>query len=387
MKNFTFKNDTRIIFGKDTEGQVGKEAAKYGKKVLLHYGGGSIKKYGLYDRVLKSLKDEGLEVIELGGVMPNPRLSLAREGIDICRREKIDSILAVGGGSAIDSAKTISLGVPYSGDVWDFYAGIATPEKVLPVGVVLTIPASGSESSSGAVITNEDGMYKKGFSSELMRPKFAILNPEISFTLPPYQTACGCADMMAHVMERYFTNVRDVELTDRLCEATLKTVINNALKVLEEPENYAARAEIMWAGTIAHNDLLDTGRIGDWASHDIEMEISAIYDLAHGAGLAIVFPAWIEYVYKNDINRFVRFAVKVWDVEYDFNDVEKTVKEGIKRLRNFFSEIGLPTTLEEAGIPYDRFKEMARKCREWGPVGKFVELDVDDIIKILEMAK
>jgi len=387
MKNFIFRNETRIIFGKDTEGQVGKETAKYGKKVMLHYGGGSIKKYGIYDKVLKSLKDEGLEVIELGGVMPNPRLSLVREGIDLCRREKIDFILAVGGGSAIDSAKTIALGVPYSGDVWDFYAGIAEPAEVLPVGVVLTIPASGSESSSSAVITNEDGMYKKGLTSELLRPKFAILNPEITFTLPPYQTACGCTDMMAHVMERYFTNVRDVELTDRLCEATLKTIIGDALKALEEPENYAARAEIMWAGTIAHNDLLDTGRVGDWASHKIEMELSAIYDIAHGAGLAIVFPAWMEYVYKKDINRFARFAVKVWDVEFDFNDVERTAREGIKRLRNFYKEIGLPTTLKEAGIPYDRFEEMAKKCKKWGIVGNFVELEIEDIVKILEMAK
>ncbi len=387
MKNFTFRNDTRIIFGKNTEKSVGAEVARYGNKVLLHYGGGSIKKYGLYDRVLKSLKGKGLEIIELGGARPNPVLSMVNKGIDICRRENIDFILAVGGGSAIDSAKTIALGVPYSGDVWDFYAGIAEPEVTLPVGVILTIPASGSESSDSAVITNEDGMYKKGLTSELLRPKFAILNPEITFTLPPYQTACGCADMMAHVMERYFTNVKDVELTDRLCEATLKTIIGNALKALEEPENYAARAEIMWAGTIAHNNLLDTGRVGDWASHKIEMELSAIYDIAHGAGLAIIFPAWMEYVYSKDINRFARFAVKVWDVELDFNDVERTAREGIKRLKKFFEEIGLPTTLKEAGIPYDRFEEMAKKCKKWGIVGNFVELEVGDIIKILEMAK
>ncbi len=387
MINFTFRNDTKIIFGKGTEEQIGTEVEKYGKKVLLHYGGGSIKKYGLYDRVLRSLKDEGLEIIELGGVRPNPVLSMVNKGIDICRREKIDFIIAVGGGSTIDSAKTIALGVPYSGDVWDFYEGRTEPEEIIPVGVVLTIPASGSESSDSAVITNEDGMYKKGFTNELLRPEFAILNPEITYTLPPYQTACGSSDMMAHVMERYFTTVSDVELTDRLCEATLKTIISNTLKVLEEPENYSARAEIMWSGTIAHNNLLDTGRIGDWASHKIEMEISGLYDIAHGAGLAIIFPAWMEYVYKKDINRFARFAVEVWNVEYDFNDVEKAAIAGIKKLKSFFKEIGLPITLKEAKIPYNSFEEMARKCTEWGAVGNFVRLETDDVIKILEIAK
>ncbi|MEA2015708.1 MAG: iron-containing alcohol dehydrogenase [Actinomycetota bacterium] len=387
MKNFKFRNNTEIIFGKDMEKSVGAEAAKYGKKVLLHYGGGSIKKYGLYDRVIKSLKDKGMEIIELGGVRPNPVLSMVNEGIDICRREKIDFILAVGGGSAIDSAKTIAVGVPHSGDVWDFYEGRSEPEETLPAGVVLTIPASGSESSDSAVITNEDGLYKKGLTSELLRPEFAILNPEITFTLPPYQTTCGASDMMAHIMERYFTTVRDVELTDRLCEATLKTVIGNTLKVLKEPENYAARAEIMWSGTIAHNNLLDTGRIGDWASHNIEMEISGLYDIAHGAGLAIIFPAWMEYVYKKDVDRFAQFAVRVWNEEYDFNNPENTAKAGIRRLKNFFKEIGLPTTLKEANIPYDRFEEMAGKCTEEGPVGNFVKLDTGDVVKILEMTK
>jgi len=387
MENFVYHCPTKIIFGKGTENQVGSEVSKYGKKVLLHYGGGSIKKYGLYDRVLKSLKNEGLEIIELGGVQPNPRLSLVKEGIDICRREKVDIILAVGGGSVIDSAKTIASGVPYDGDVWDFFMDRAKLEKRIPVGVVLTIPASGSESSDSAVITNEDGMYKKGFNSNLLRPDFAILNPELTYTLPPYQTACGASDIMAHIMERYFTRVKNVELTDRLCEAALKTVINNTPVALREPENYAARAEIMWTGTIAHNNLLDTGRIGDWASHKIEMEISGLYDLAHGAGLAIIFPAWMKYVYKNDIERFARFAVRVWDVEPDFYDIEKVALEGIKKLENFYREIGLPITLKEANIPYDRFDEMAAKCVEMGPVGNFIKLNKDDVLQILEMSK
>jgi hypothetical protein len=277
--------------------------------------------------------------------------------------------------------------VLYDGDVWDFFMGRAELEKRIPVGVVLTIPASGSESSDSAVITNEDGMYKKGFNSELLRPDFAILNPELTFTLPPYQTACGASDIMAHIMERYFTRVRDVELTDRLCEAALKTVINNTPIVLREPENYAARAEIMWTGTIAHNNLLDTGRIGDWASHKIEMEISGLYDLAHGAGLAVIFPAWMKYVYKNDVGRFAQFAVRVWDAEPDFYDIEKVALTGIKKLESFYREIGLPVTLGEANIPYDRFDEMASKCVEMGSVGNFIKLNKDDVLQILEMSK
>jgi len=387
MDNFTYRNATKIIFGKDTETKVGKKAARYGNRALLIYGSGSIKKYGLYDRVLKSLKEAGLEVIELGGVQPNPRLSLVKKGIDLCRKEKADIIIAVGGGSVIDTAKAIAAGVYYEGDVWDFFTGKAELKKKVPVGVVLTIPAAGSESSISTVITNEDGWYKKGFDSELSRPEFAILNPEITFTLPLYQTVCGVTDMMAHIMERYFTMVKDVELTDRMCEAVLKTIINNIPVVLKEPENYAARAEIMWAGSIAHNNLLSTGRIGDWASHKIEHEISAIYDIAHGAGLAIIFPAWMKYVYKKDISRFARFAVRVWGMEFDFFNPEKTAMEGIEKLASFFKEIGMPITFKEADIPYDRFEEMARKCTKNGPVGNFVRLDKVDVVKILNLAK
>jgi alcohol dehydrogenase YqhD (iron-dependent ADH family) len=387
MDNFTYVNETKIIFGKDTENQVGKETARYGRKVLLHYGGGSIKNYGLYDKVLDSLKDAGLEVIELGGVKPNPVLSMVKKGIDICRKEKIDFILAVGGGSVIDSAKIIAVGVPYSGDVWDFYSGKSVPEKILPVGVVLTIPASGSESSTSAVVTNEKGLYKRGLESELLRPKFAILNPEITYTLPPYQTACGVSDIMSHIMERYFTTVKNVELTDRLCEAALKTLIGNVTIVLKKPKNYEARAEIMWTGSIAHNNLLGTGRTGDWASHKIEHELSAIYDIAHGAGLSIISLAWMKYVYKKDVERFAQFAARVWDQEPDFYNMEKTALEGINRLEDFYKEIDLPVTLKEANIPYDRLEEMAAKCTESGPVGNFTKLDKDNVIAILGMAK
>lgn len=389
MQNFVFSSPTKIIFGRGTEDKTASEALKYSKKILLCYGGGSIKTTGLYDKVTTSLKASGIEFVELGGVKPNPRLGLVREGIKLCRDNDIDFILVVGGGSAIDTAKAVAVGVPYLGDVWDLFTGKASITKALPVGVVLTIPATGSEASSSSVITNEDGWYKKGIGSELIRPVFSILNPELTYTLPPYQTACGAADIMAHIMERYFTNVDHVDLTDRLCEATLKTVINNTPVALKDPTNYDSRAEIMWAGTIAHNDLLGTGRIGDWASHRIEHELSGIYDIAHGAGLSIIFPAWMKYVYKHDVNRFVQFAVKVWDVDMPYESPEDIALEGIRRMTEFFKKIGLPVTLDEANIPVDRFEEMADKCTDFDKKtqGQFVVLHKEDIINIYNLAR
>ncbi|XQY92243.1 iron-containing alcohol dehydrogenase [Metabacillus sp. HB246100] len=387
MQNFTFSNKTKIIFGQDTEKTVGQESVVFGKKLLLHYGGGSIKESGLYDSVIQSLKEQNIEIFELGGVKPNPRLSLVREGISLCKEQDIEFILAVGGGSVIDSAKAIAAGVNYDGDVWDFFTGKASVTDCLPIGVVVTIPAAGSESSTGTVITNEDGWYKRATGHLAMRPQFAVLNPVLTYTLPSYQTACGVTDMMAHILERYFTNVKNVELTDRLSEATLKTIINNAHKALDEPTNYDARAEIMWSGTIAHNDLLDTGRIGDWASHNIEHELSGIYDLAHGAGLAIIFPAWMKYVYKQDVNRFVQFANRVWDVEIDLNDLERTALAGIHKMEEFFQSIGMPTTLQEVDIDETHFKEMATKATERGPLGSFVKLGAEDVYEIYKLAR
>jgi alcohol dehydrogenase YqhD (iron-dependent ADH family) len=386
VENFTFVNTTKIIFGKGTEAEVGKEAAQYSRRVLLHYGKDNIKKSGLYDRICKSLKQSGIEYVELGGVVPNPRLSLVREGIRLCREKKADFILAVGGGSVIDSAKAIAAGVPYTGDVWDFYLKKATAASALPIGVVLTIPAAGSESSFGSVITNEEGSYKRDALSEHMRPKFAILNPELTFSLPPYQTACGAADIMSHVLERYFTNARAVDFTDQLCEVTLKTIITHVPRALREPTNYDARAEIMWAGTVAHNDLLSTGRIGDWGSHMIEHELSAIYDVAHGAGLAVVFPAWMKRVYTHNVARFAQFATRVWNVDYCFEDPARTALEGIRRLERFFTEIGLPVTLKELGVKDDRLQEMARKCTERGGVGNFVKLGREEVMDIYRLA-
>lgn len=386
MQDFIFQNATKVIFGKGQEQAVGTEAAAYGKKLLLHYGGGSVKESGLYDRVVQSVREQGIEIFELGGVQPNPRVSLVREGISLCREYHIDFILAVGGGSVIDSAKAIAAGVKYEGDVWDFFTGKSAVTDCLPLGVVLTIPAAGSETSNGTVITAEDGWYKRATGHPSMRPKFAILNPELTYTLPAYQTACGITDMMAHILERYFTNEKNVELTDRLCEATLKTIINNAHTVLDEPENYDARAEIMWAGTVAHNDWLSTGRVGDWGSHDIEHEISGIYDIAHGAGLAIVFPAWMTYVYKHDLNRFAQFAHRVWDVEIDLNHLEKTALKGIEKTKQFFHSIGMPVSLRQVDIGDDRIDEMAKKGTERGPLGSFIKLHEEDVRNILRLA-
>jgi alcohol dehydrogenase len=389
MDNFVFRNPTRILFGKGMEQQAGAQTALHAKKVLLHYGGGSVKKSGLYDTVVASLEAAGVSHVELGGVQPNPRLSLVHEGVRLCRENGVEMILAVGGGSVIDSAKAIAMGVPYEGDVWDFYAGKATLEKALPVATVLTIPAAGSESSDSTVITNEDGWLKRGFGSELVYPVFSILNPERMSTLPAFQVACGAADIMAHMMERYFTNSQHVETIDRIIESTLKTVIHNVPKFLADPQDYDAAAEIMWSGTLAHNNIMSTGRVGDWASHNIEHELSGIYDVAHGAGLATVFPAWMKYVYKHDVTRFAQYAERVWNVDVNHWDPEETAKEGIRRQVAFYRSIGLPVTLSELGAGTDRLEEMADKATagDADTLGQFVKLRKADVVAILELAR
>lgn len=388
MNNFSFQNATKIIFGKGTEENVGEETKLHADKVLLHYGGGSIKQSGLYARVTASLKKSGVAFVELSGVKPNPRLSLVKEGIKICRDNGIKFILAVGGGSVIDSAKAIAVGVPYSGDVWDFYDGKGVPKEALKVATVLTIPAAGSEASPSSVISDDEKQLKRGLTVEIIRPVFSIMNPELTYTLPAYQTACGAADIMAHIMERYFTNTTDVELTDRLCEATMKTLINNVPQILKKPDDYASRADVMWTGCVAHNDILGTGRDGDWGSHMIEHEISAIYDVAHGAGLAVVFPAWMKYVYKHNVNRFVQFASRVFNVEIDFYNPEKTALEGIRRLEMFFENIGLPVRLSQMNIKDDKISEMAAKStqKDSFAVGNFVKLKTSDVAEILKLA-
>lgn len=387
MKNFNYKNGTEIIFGKGTEINIGKEVKKYATKILLHFGGGSIKSTGLYDKVISSLKKENIEVIELSGVKPNPRVSLVREGIEICRKNDIDFILAVGGGSVIDSAKAIAAGVNYDGDVWDLFLGTPINHKCLKVATILTIPAAGSETSSGSVITNEDGLYKRSIGHPTLRPVFSILNPELTFTLPKYQTSCGIADMFAHILERYFTNEQYVDLTDRLCEGALKAIINNALRLNEDPNDYNARAEIMLSGMVAHNDSLSMGRIGDWATHDIEHELSGIYDIAHGAGLAILFPAWMKYVYKHDVNRFAQFANRVFDIDINMNNPEETARRGIEALENFFTKIDLPTRLSHVNISDEHIEEMSKKLvAHCDHVGSFVEIRYPEALEIFKLA-
>jgi hypothetical protein len=389
VKNFNFQNPTRILFGRGYEEKVGEQVSAYSRNILLHFGGGSIKASGLYDRVTASLKKAGVKWVELGGVKPNPRLSLVHEGVKLCKEHKLGLILAVGGGSVIDSAKAIAMGAVIEGDVWDFYLGKGAPVAALPIGTVLTIPAAGSEASTGTVITNEEGWLKRAVNSELIYPRFSILNPELAFSLPKFQVACGITDIMAHLMERYFTNITNVSFTDRLLEATMKTLINLAPKVLKNPQDYDAWSELMWAGTIAHNNLLDTGRIGDWASHDIEHEVSGIYDIAHGAGLAVVFPAWMKHVLHHDLNRFVQWSVRVWNVEMDVFNPEAVARAGIEKMEEFFHSIGLGTKLADLEIQDNRIDEMADKCTGGNTrtVGNFVKLDHEAVREILLLAK
>lgn len=389
MDNFEFCNPTKIIFGRGTEAQVGKETAAYSKKVLLHFGGGSIKSSGLYDRVTASLKAAGVEWVELGGVKPNPRLSLVHEGVKLCKAHGLGLVLAVGGGSVIDSAKAIAMGAVIDHDVWDFYMGKGAPTSALPVATILTLPAAGSESSTGTVITKEEGWLKRAVNSELIYPRFSILNPELAMTLPPFQVACGAMDISAHLMERYFTNVKNVSFTDRLIEGTLKTIMRQAPRILANPQDYDAWSEFMWAGTVAHNNLLNTGRIGDWASHDIEHEISGIYDVAHGAGLAVVFPAWMKHVLHQDLSRFVQWAVRVWNVEMDVFNPEKVALEGIARMEAFIRSLGIGTKLVDLGITDDRIEEMADKCTDGDTrtVGNFVKLNRQGVSAVLRLAQ
>jgi len=388
MDNFDFRNPTKIIFGRGTEARVGAETALHARKVLLHYGGRSVKASGLLDRVTASLRAAGVEWVELGGVVPNPRLSLVHEGVALCKAHGLGLVLAVGGGSVIDSAKAIAMGAKTDREVWDFYQGKAEPQAALPVATVLTIPAAGSESSTGTVITNEEGLLKRAVNSELLYPVFSILDPELAFTLPPFQIACGAADILAHLMERYFTTVTDVAFMDRMLEATMKTIIAQAPLVLAKPNDYAAWSEFMWAGTIAHNNLLNTGRVGDWASHDIEHELSGIYDVAHGAGLAVVFPAWMKFAMHRDVARFAQWAVRVWNVEMDYFHPETTAQEGIRRLEAFFHSLGLGTRLADLGIGGDRLDEMAAKGTDGNQrtVGNFIRLDQQAVRQVLQLA-
>lgn len=391
MREFTYYNPTRILFGKDSIEQVGSQAATYGRKILVHFGGGSIKKNGVYDRVMASLKAAGLELFELGGVVPNPRLSLVREGIAICKKEGIDLILAVGGGSVIDSAKAIGFGarLPDDEDVWDDYymKSEYVISNAIPLGVVLTIPAAGSESSTGSVITNEEKALKRAVNSETIIARFAVMDPETNYSLPAYQTACGASDILAHLQERYFTMEQHNDLSDRLLESAMRNIIANASLAIKNPSEYRYRAELMWTGTIAHNNLLDRGRVGDWASHDIEHELSAAYDIAHGAGLAIVFPAWMKYVYTTNIDRFVQYALRVWDISLPLEDKDGIVMAAIERLEAFYRSIDMPIRLSDLKIGDENLRKMAESALIVSDhVGNFKKLKADDIENIYKLA-
>ncbi len=352
MLNFEFCRPTNYIFGRYTENQVAKLITNLGyKKILLVYGCGSCVKSGLLDKVLNSLEQAGIDVITLGGVKSNPQADLVYNGIYLGREHQVEFVLAIGGGSVIDTAKAISLGIPDDGDFFDFFLGKRVPKQALNVGVILTIAAAGSEGSTNAVIEKEiDGhILKKCCLTNLNLPTFAILNPEITFSVSQYQTACGVCDMICHVLERYFTNTQDVTVSDRLCEGLLISIIENALIVKDDPENYEARANLMWASTLAHSDLCGAGREQDWASHNLEHQLSALYDVAHGAGLAVIFPAWMEFTYKHDVMRFVQFANRIFGCAVNFDDPESTARAGIEALREFFFDLNLPLSFEDLG--------------------------------------
>ena len=387
MNNFVFFPATKYVFGKGVENKVGNEAKAFGmKKPLIVYGKGSVVRSGLLDRVKKSLDESGIPYAELGGVQPNPVDEKVYEGIELAKKEGIDSVLAVGGGSSIDTAKAIAAAMPYDGDFWDFYCGKAKVAEALPVGVVLTIPAAGSEGSGNTVITKLDGLHKLGMGSDLLRPKFALMNPELTFTLPKYQTAAGITDMMAHIMERYFTNTPDVEITDRVAEGVLKAIITEAPKVIADPMDYEARANIMWSGTLAHNGVCSGGRVEDWATHGLEHELSAVYDVTHGAGLAVMFPAWMTYAMRSNPGKLAQFARRVFDIKEE--DDTKAAELGIEALKGFLTSIGMPVTMKELGIDAPDFDLLARKVTEnkGAEFGNYIKINKDTAEEIYRIA-
>ncbi len=392
MFDFKYYTPTKVVFGKGTESKVAELINEFGgKKVLIHYGGGSVIRSGLMKKVTDTLDEAGISYVSLGGAVPNPRLGLVREGIELCKKENVDFLLAVGGGSAIDSAKAIGYGVFNEGDVWDFYDYKRQAKGCLPLGVILTIAATGSEMSDSSVITKEEGLVKRGYSSDFGRAKFAIMNPELTMTLPDYQTACGCTDIMMHTMERYFSNGGHMELTDSLAEGLLRTVKENAKILVKDPKNYDARAEVMWAGSLAHNGLTGCGSDGgDWMTHKLEHELGGLYDVAHGAGLAAIWGSWARYVYKDCLPRFKRFAIKVMDVPEVGTDEEIALK-GIEAVEDFYREIKMPTNLRELGVnaTEEDMAVMAHKCAVGvnGGKGSAKFLKEEDMLAIFKAAK
>lgn len=393
MKDFNFYAPTRVVFGRSGEEQVAQLIKQNGgTKVLLHYGGLSAARSGLLGKMQQQLSEASIQWVELGGVIPNPLLSKVQEGIDICKREEVDFILAIGGGSVIDSAKAIGYGAKYNGEVWDFWEGKAVPQSCLPIGVVLTIPAAGSEMSSSCVITKDDGLLKRGVNSDLCRCRFAVMNPERTFTLPPYQTAAGATDIIMHTLERYFSKHVDMNLTDAIAEALMRTVMDSAAVVMREPDNYRHRAQIMWAGSLSHNDLTECGMEKDFATHKLEHELSAVYGVTHGAGLAALWASWARYVLPGHEARFAQYAVNVMHVTPDFGDLRETALEGIRRTEEFFRSIGMPVSISELlgrTVSDAEIDMLAERCSRGGTikVGAFQLLDMADMKAIYEMAR
>lgn len=392
MVNFEYYTPTKVVFGKDSENRTGELVREFGaSKVLIHYGGGSAERSGLLSRIQKSLEGSGISYVTLGGVVPNPRISLVRTGIELCKKEGVDFLLAVGGGSVIDSCKAIGYGLYNDCDPWLFYSRQAQAKGCTPIGAVLTIAAAGSEMSNSSVITNEDGWLKRGYSTNYARCRFAVMNPELTYTLPPYQTASGCTDILMHTMERYFSHEKHTELTDGICEALLRTVMKNAQILKEDPKNYNARAEVMWAGSLSHNGLTGCGTTGDWATHQIEHELGGMFDVAHGAGLAAVWGSWARYVYMEEPEKFAQFAVNVMGIPAEEKSAEELAMEGICAMEDFFRSIDMPTSLTELGVqPTDeQIREMAQKCVFFGKrtVGGFRILKAEDVEKIYQMAR
>ena len=392
MKDFNFYAPTRVVFGREAEEKLPQLIQQYGGgKVLVHFGGGSARKSGLLDKVEKMLTEAGISFVELGGVVPNPLLSKVKEGIALCQKEQVDFILAVGGGSVIDSAKAIGYGVGYSGDVWDFWDGKAVPQSCLPIGVMLTIPAAGSEMSSSCVITNDEGMLKRGVNSDLCRCKFAIMNPERTYTLPPYQTAAGATDIMMHTMERYFSKYEDALLTDAIAEALLRTVMEATPEVLKNPEDYRHRVAIMWARSLSHNDLTECGTEKDFACHKLEHELSGLFGVTHGAGLAAIWGSWARYVMDKHLNRFAKFAVNVMGVTNDFTDAKATALKGVEAIERFFHAIGMPTSIPELigrQATDEEIETLVEKCSRGGKmnIGAMEVLTPKDMTAVYRLA-
>ncbi|AJS57579.1 iron-containing alcohol dehydrogenase [Paenibacillus sp. IHBB 10380] len=386
MKEFEFNNPTKLIFGKGKLDALRNEIPKYGTKVLLVYGGGSIKRSGLYDNVLSILKEIAVEVTELSGVEPNPRLTTVHKGVDLCKTNGIELILAVGGGSVLDCAKAIAVGAKYDGDMWDFLERKAAPKAALPLGTVLTMAATGSEMNGGSVITNEVTKEKMGWGSPFAYPAFSILDPVHTFSLPKDQTVYGMVDIMSHVLEHYFHPENNTQVQDGFCETILRTVIETAPKLIEDLENYELRATVMYCGTMALNGVLNMGMSGDWATHNIEHAVSAVYDIPHGGGLSILFPNWMKYNQSVDVARFKRLAVNVFNIDPTGKSDEEVGAEGIEALRHFWSSIGAPSRLADYDIDASEIEVMADKAMRFGPFGNFRKLNKDDVMEIYKMS-